>query len=651
MAASRIGVFVCHCGINIASTVDTKKVVEEISKYPSVVFATNYVFMCSDSGQQTIAKAVKEHNLDAVVVAACSPSLHETTFRRLVTTCGLNPYQCECANIREHCSWVHPDKEKATAKAVRIINAMVDRIRGNKPLTATSVPVTKRALVVGAGIAGIQTALDIADAGYETIVVEKTPWIGGHMAQLSETFPTLDCSQCILTPRMVEIVQHKNIKLYTYSEIKELIGFVGNFEVKIRKKAKSIDESKCTGCGFCQEKCPTKVPSEFNAGLGVRKAIYTPTPQAVPKIPVLDRENCTWFKKKKCGVCKKACPAEAVNYEQEDTIITEKVGAVIVATGYDLYPKEKLGEYGYGKVPDVIDSLAFERLLSATGPTEGEIKRPSDGMVPKDVVFIQCCGSRDPEHHLAYCSKVCCMYTTKHALLYKHRVHDGQPYVFYIDIRAGGKGYEEFYHRAAEEERILYIRGKVSRVFREGDKIIVWGVDTLTAKKIEVAADLVVLAMGMQPSSGTREIAAKLKVITSADGFFGEAHPKLRPVETLTAGVFIAGCAQAPKDIPETVTQASGAASKVKTLFSRETLERDPLIAILDEELCAGCGLCINVCPYGARILNEERKIVEVNVALCEGCGACAAVCPSGATEQANSASLQIMKMLCPLNE
>jgi heterodisulfide reductase subunit A len=651
MAANRIGVFVCHCGINIAGTVDVKKVVEEISKYPGVAFATKYVFMCSDAGQNIIREAIKEHNLDAVIVAACSPSLHETTFRRLITTCGLNPYLCESANIREQCSWVHPDSERATAKAIRIIKAIADKIRGNQPLVSSSVPVTKRALVIGAGIAGMQSALDIADAGYETILIERQPWIGGHMAQLSETFPTLDCSQCILTPRMVEVIQHKKIKLYTCSEVEEVSGFVGNFEVKIRRKARSVDPTKCTGCGICEEKCPAKVPSEFNVGLSTRKAIYTPTPQAVPKTPAIDRENCIWFKKKKCGVCKKVCPTGAVNYEEEDSIVTERVGAIVVATGYDLYPKEKLGEYGYGKVEDVIDSLAFERLLSATGPTGGEVKRPSDGKVPKEVVFIQCSGSRDPEHHLAYCSKVCCMYSTKHALLYKHRVPDGQPYIFYIDIRAGGKGYEEFYHRASEEERILYLRGKVSRVFREGDKVIVWGVDTLTAKKIEIAADLVVLAMGMTPSSGTRELAAKLKTLTSADAFFAEAHPKLRPVETLTAGIFIAGCAQAPKDIPETVTQAGGAASKVKTLFSRDTLEREPLVALMDEELCVGCGLCINVCPYGARTLNEEKRVVQVNVALCEGCGACAAVCPSGASEQANATSSQMLKMLCPLSD
>ena len=437
-----------------------------------------------------------------------------------------------------------------------------------KTETPVDPAVVTRALVIGGGIAGIQAALDIANSGYEVILVEREPSIGGHMIQLSETFPTLDCSQCILTPKMVETGQHSNINLMTYSEIEEVSGEVGHFKVKIRRKASYIDWDKCTGCGVCSEKCPKKVPAEFERFMGVRKAIYTPFPQAVPNKPVIDAANCIFFQKGKCKSCEKFCDAEALCWDQEDTLIEEEVGAIVVATGFDLYPMINLGEYGGGQIKDVIDGLAFERLLSASGPTSGEVKRPSDGKEPKEVVFIQCSGSRDPEKNLPYCSKICCMYTTKHAMLYKHRVHDGQPYVFYIDIRTAGKGYEEFYQRAVDEEDVIFFRGKVSRVFEEDGKVMVWGADTLTGKKIEIGADLVVLAMAMVPSEGTAELFKKLNIPGDGEGFFSEAHTKMRPFESSVPGYFLAGCGQGPKDIPEAVAQASGAASKVITLFA-----------------------------------------------------------------------------------
>ena len=434
-----------------------------------------------------------------------------------------------------------------------------------EPLTGA---VTRRALVVGGGIAGMQTALDIADAGYEVILVEREPSIGGRMIQLSETFPTLDCSQCIMTPKMVEVSQHPNIHLMTYCEVDEVSGSVGQFDVRIRKKAAYIDREKCTGCGICIEKCPTKVPSEFDLGLGKRKAVYVPFPQAVPPKPVIDAENCRFLKNGKCGVCKKVCEVEAIDFEQTDTLVEEKVGAIVVATGYDLHPKEKVAEYGYGRYPDVTSGLEFERLLSASGPTNGEIRRPSDGKVPREVVFIQCVGSRDQEKGVPYCSRICCMYTAKHAMLYKHRVPDGQAYVFYMDIRAGGKGYEEFVQRGVEEDGTLYLRGRVSRIFQHDGKIVVWGADTLTRKKIEIAADMVVLATAIVPSAGVRELAEKLNIVTDDYGFCSEAHLKRYPVETGTPGIFLAGCSQSPRDIPDTVAHAGCAASGVTALFS-----------------------------------------------------------------------------------
>ncbi len=643
----RIGVFVCHCGSNIAGVVDVKRVAEELADYPGVAYSTDYTYMCSDPGQNLVKEAIREHNLTGVVVSACSPTLHEATFRRAGVGADLNPYMVEIANIREQCSWVHmEDKERATEKAIRIIRTMIEKVKQDEALDPIAVPVTKRALVVGGGVAGIQAALDIANSGHEVILVEKEPSIGGHMAQLSETFPTLDCSQCILTPKMVDASQHPRIKLMTYCEIDEVSGYVGNFKVKIRKKAAYVNRDVCTGCGLCSEKCPAKTDSEFEEGLAKRKAIYTPFPQAVPNKPVLDAEHCLYMQSGKCGICAKICPVDAVDYEQKDEIVEEEVGAIVVATGYDLYPVVNIGEYGGGRLKDVVTSLQFERLLSASGPTSGEVRRPSDGKVPKEVVFLTCVGSRDPESHMPYCSKICCMYLTKHAMLYKHNVHDGQAYLFYMDVRTGGKGYEEFYQRATEEDDVLYIRGKVSKLFEEDGKVIVWGVDTLTGQKVEVAADMVVLGLAMVPNTAALELAKKLKIQVNEWGFLSEAHPKLRPVESLAPGFYLAGAAQGPKDIPDAVAQASGAASKVASLFAEKEYHREPIIAFVDEDDCAGCRVCVSVCPYDAAQFDEEKKVAHIQEAICEGCGACIAACPSGSVTQKNLTDDQLFHMV-----
>ncbi len=382
-------------------------------------------------------------------------------------------------------------------------------------------------------------------------------------------FPTLDCAQCTLTPKTVETGQHPRIKLLTYSEVDDVQGTAGDFTVKVRRKAGYVDWTKCTGCGLCQQKCPSKKPSEFDRGMGLGKAIYTLSPQAVPNKPVINPANCRFFLEKKCRVCEKICPVGAIDYEQQDSFVEERVGAIIVAMGFDLIPLQSFGEYGYGGVADVIDGLAFERLNSASGPTTGEIKRPSDGKIPKEVVFIQCTGSRDPERYMPYCSRVCCMYTGKHARLYKHKVHDGQAYIFYMDIRSTGKGYEEFIQQGMEEEGILYLRGRVSRIYRDGEKVMVWGVDTLTGRKVEIAADMVVLATAIIPQNGAKELAKKLGIVTDTHGFMTEAERKLRPVETEVKGIYLAGCAQGPRDIADAVAHANAAASKVQGLFAQ----------------------------------------------------------------------------------
>ncbi len=661
---SRIGVFICHCGENISRTVDVERVPLEVGKLPGVSFSTDYKYMCSDPGQNLLKKAIQDQKLTHVVVAACSPRMHEVTFRKATEAAGLNPFLCEMANIREHCSWVHENREEATIKAIDIVGMMVERVKKNRVLPTITVPVTKRSLVIGGGIAGIQAALDIADCGHEVILVEREPSLGGHMAQLSETFPTLDCSQCIMTPKMVDVANHPKIKLYTYSEIELVEGYIGNFQVTIKKRARSVDEDKCTGCGVCMTKCPQKkIPNKFDQNIGMRTAIYVPFPQAVPNTPVIDRENCTWYKTGKCGVCQKVCGPGAVDFEQEDQLIVEAVGAIVVATGFDLYtidekpkgsPIKGYGEFGHGKIPDVIDGMTFERLASASGPTGGKILRPSDGKEPKQIVFIQCIGSRAREKGISYCSKVCCMYTAKHTMLYHHKVHDGQAYVFFMDARTPGKSYDEFWRRSIEEEEAVYIRGMVSRLYQKGDKIVVMGSDIAVGVQVEIEADMVVLATAIQPQKGADALAQKLGISYDKYNFYSEAHAKLRPVECATAGIYLAGACQGPKDIPETVSQASAAAAKVMTLFSKDKLEREPIVARVKESACVGCFACKKVCAYGAVEVKEIRDrqgnliktVAYVNPGVCSGCGTCQATCPSKCVELDGYTDEQIVAMI-----
>ena len=652
----RIGVFVCHCGSNIAATVDVAKVAQMALQEPGVFHAEDYPYMCSEAGQLRIANAIHEKKLTGIVVCSCSPRMHEATFRKAAERAGLNPYMVEIANIREHCSWIHKDMEEATEKAVILMRAAVAKVHLNAPLMAGESRVTKRALVIGGGIAGIQTALDIADAGYKVDIVEKSPSIGGRMSQLDKTFPTLDCSACILTPKMVEAAAHENITIHTYSEVEKVSGFVGNFSVDIRKKARSVDMSKCTGCGVCQEKCPSKkTPNDFNRGLNNRSAIYTPFAQAIPNVPVIDREACIKFKTGKCGVCAKVCQAGAIDYEQKDEIITENYGAIVVATGFDTIKLDKYGEYAYNESKDVITSLELERIMNAAGPTKGHLERLSDGKAPKEIVFIQCVGSRcSDDRGKPYCSKICCMYTAKHAMLIRDKYPDTNVTVFYIDVRTPGKNFDEFYRRAVEDYGVNYIKGQVGKVAPQPDgSLLVHGVDLLENKQILKKADMVVLATAIEPNADVRKIATMLTASIDTNNFLTEAHPKLRPVESPTAGVFLSGVCQGPKDIPETVAQAGAAAVKVIGLLAKDKLKTNPCTAKSDELLCNGCSQCAMVCPYGAisyedKLINdhgirETRRVAVVNNALCQGCGACTVTCPSGAMDLQGFSNRQLL--------
>ncbi|NWF91568.1 MAG: CoB--CoM heterodisulfide reductase iron-sulfur subunit A family protein [Syntrophaceae bacterium] len=643
----KLGVFICHCGVNIAGTVDVKSVAEEMGRVEDVAHSTDYIYMCSEPGQQIIREAIREKGLEGVVVACCSPSMHENTFRKAVKSQGMNPYLCEIANIREQCSWVHQkDREEATRKAAEIILATLEKVRKNESLEPIAMAIDRRVLVIGGGIAGMTAALDLAEGGYGVVLIEREPGLGGHMAQLSRTFPDLDPALPGLVAKASAVERHPKINLLCYSELEDVKGYVGNFDLTVRKKATLVDWEKCNGCGDCIRDCPVEYASPFERGLGMRKAIDLFYPDSVPSKPVIDREHCQYFLDKGCRRCEEICPKKAINFAQKDERIELKAGAIVVATGYELYPMERLGEYGYGQIPDVIDGLAFERMLSPNGPTRGKILRPSDGKVPKEMVFIQCVASRDPDRYMPYCSRVCCMYTAKHASFYKEQVPDGQPYIFYMDIRSDCKGYEEFLQKTIEERGLLYLRGRVSRVFQDDGKVRVLGVDTLTGRMVEVAADMVVLATAIVPSPGVKDLAAKLRATVDRHGFLTEAHIKLYPVESSTKGIYLAGCGQSPKDISDTVSQASATASKIQALLSTDKLLQDPLIAFVDEGICSGCGICVEICPYEAREMDRRRGISVVHEALCQGCGACIAACPNFACELRNSSASQTLRMV-----
>ncbi|MCL2883263.1 MAG: CoB--CoM heterodisulfide reductase iron-sulfur subunit A family protein, partial [Coriobacteriia bacterium] len=650
----RIGVYVCHCGTNIAATVDVLKVVEAAKELPNVVHASDTKYMCSDQGQQGIKDDIVKYDLDRIVIASCSPRMHELTFRKMLSQTDLNPYMLEIANIREQCSWVHKDKEVGTPKAIDLVKMAVAKIDRDIPLFTTSIPVNKRALVIGGGIAGMQAALDIADAGYPVTIVEKEPSLGGKMVMLDKTFPTMDCSACICTPKMADVGSHPNITVKSFSEVEHIAGYVGNFEVTIREKAKYIDYDICNGCSLCETKCPVKVTSEFDQGIGTRRAIYRPFAQAVPAKPVIDAPNCRFLQEGKCRVCEKVCPLGCIRYDDVDKVSTETYGAIVVAIGYQLINWGELyGEYGGGRYQDVITGLQFERLVNASGPTEGHIIRPSDGAEPKSVVIVKCVGSRDPEKGRSYCSRACCMYGAKHAHQYLDKVSGGKCYIFYMDIRTPGKGYDEFYMNT-QHDGAHYLRGRVSKIYEQNGKLICKGEDTLSGNQVTVEADLVVLETAMVPTDDADSLGAMLGITRDKDLWLTEAHPKLRPVETNSNGVYLCGTCQGPKDIPDSVAQASAAAMKVAILFSNEELESNAMIANSDAAICNGCGACVEVCPYKAVTLEEvtlrenskkvTRTISKVNPGLCQGCGACTVACRPGAMDLRGFSDEQIMR-------
>jgi heterodisulfide reductase subunit A len=649
VSEERIGVYVCHCGTNIAGIVDVADLAQWAEKQPGVVVSRDYKFMCSSPGQELIEDDIKELGLTRVVVAACSPHLHEATFRGACKRAGLNPFLCEMASIREQVSWVTVDKKLATQKAKAMTLAAIRRVSFQVPLDPIIVTINPNVLVVGGGVSGIQAALEIADSGWHVYLVEREPSIGGHMAQFDKTFPTLDCSACILTPKMTAVGQHPNITLLTWSEVEEVKGFVGNFEVKIRKKARKIIEELCTGCLICQEKCPKKVvDTVYEAGMANRKAVYIPFPQAVPKYPVMDTVNCTYFVKGTCRACEKFCPTNAIDFTQEDTLMDVQVGNIILATGYDLFDARRIPEYGYGRLPNVLTSIEFERLTNASGPTGGDI-RLKDGSTPKAVGIVHCVGSRDKNYN-AHCSAICCMQSLKFAHLVKERI-GAKVYNFYIDIRANAKAYEEFYDRVLEEGT-MFIRGKVgeitdvARTPEEEGKLVVQVYDTLANVQRRLPLDMVILSTGMEPRKDAKAVGQLFGIACGADGWLVERHPKIDPVATMTEGVYIAGCAQGPKDIPTSINQGASAAARVLSKIQQGKIALEPIRASVNEELCSGCRICNNMCPFNAISYDTEKGVSRVNQAMCQGCGTCVAACPAGAISGTGFSNEQIFAQI-----
>jgi heterodisulfide reductase subunit A len=640
-SSDRIGVYLCQCGTNIAGPVDMVDLAEFVRQLDGVTIVRDHEFLCSDPGQRLIQADIEALGLTRVVVAACSPLLHEPTFRQACQTAGINPFNLQMANIREQVSWVTPDGRQATQKSKAVVAAAVRRVGLHQPLEVRQAPVTPAVLVVGGGVAGTAAALCLANGGKQVMLVEREPSLGGHVAMLDRTFPTLDCAACSLIPQLVNVADHPNITLLTYSQVEGVSGAVGNFRVLVRKKARYLAENLCTGCGLCVEKCPWQnIPSEFEQGVATRPAIYFPFAQAVPRLPLIDRQHCAYFQRDTCKVCQNICPTNAIDFGQQEELQAFDVGAIILATGFQLFDPGRAIQYGYGRWDNILTSLQFERLCHPSGPTGGKIVL-KDGRKPDSIAILHCVGSRDEKFN-RYCSRVCCMTSLKFAMRVKAQT-EARVFNFYIDMRAFGKGYEEFYEQV-QRAGVNFVHGKGADVVCRDGKLLVKAEDTLLDRPVTVPVDMVVLAAGCEPHQDAAEVAHLFGIDCGQDGFFMEKHPKLAPVETAVEGIFIAGACQGPKDIPDSVAQGAAAAAGALALLDKGVVEIEPIGAEVNPALCSGCLLCLGDCPYQA--IGQEpfqaRTVAWINEVLCQGCGTCVATCPAGAITQPGFTNEQI---------
>ncbi len=653
---AKVGVFVCKCGANIGRVIDSENLREYASTMPGVVTAITHDYLCSEDGLKKMREEISKSGADAIVVAACTPRLHEKTFRDNIQAAGINRYLLHVANIREQCSWVHADEPyRATEKAKGLVRMGVRKARTFSPVEGASVQLKQEVLVIGGGVAGIEAAYDLAELGYRVHLVERKPVLGGNMATSftcllwchevpgkpqaisfrQGTFPTCDCSGCTITPRLVELINHPNVDILTMSEVKEVSGYVGDFQVKVVQKPRYVDEAKCVGCGNCSVPCPVSVKNEYDYGLADRKAIFIPYQQGIPRKYLLDMDSCLRSRGEECSACLDSCPFGAPNYADKGREINLDVGAIIVATGFDTYKPHVSGYLGFGEFKNVITAVELERMLDKAGPTGGIVVRPSDRRVPKRIAFIQCVGSRNRRINEGYCSKVCCMYTMKNAQAIKETHPDVDITVYYIDLRAVGKGVEEFYHRTREDYGVEYTRGRPAKVLEDKgtQNLIIRAEETLLNKITERNFDLVVLSVSLVPPEGMKVMAEMLKLRLSPDGFIQEAHTRMKPVETSIEGIYVCGCAQGPKDVPESIAQARAAALEAAILLNKKVMKAESLNAYVDSEKCIGCGLCIETCPYGAPVLEKVEQGYRARIieALCKGCGTCVVACPSRA--------------------
>ena len=632
----RIGIFVCECGGNIGDVVDVKAVVDTVKNWPDVATAKYHKYLCSKPAQEMILDAVKKENLDRVVVASCTPRMHLGTFQAVMERSGLNPFMLEFVNIREQDAWVHGPHSslEATKKAVSLIKGGYERSRELEPLQTISEKGSREILIIGGGIAGITAALELGYLGYKVHLVERKPSIGGNMAKLTKVFPTLDCAQCILTPRMAEVGRNPNVTLYTYGEVQEVSGRPGNYDVKLFMKPRGVDLQKCRNCGVCAKVCPVSVSDEFNEGLSQRKAAYIEFPQAVPSAYVIDFKSCT-----KCEKCEKLCPAKAITLADQGSTVDLHVGGIIMATGYQLYDAKKLETFGYSTYKDVITMMDLERFVSATGPTSGYVKR-ADGTDVKKMAIVLCAGSRD-KNYISYCSRICCMYALKQAFVLKKMLGIDVA-IYYTDIRATGKGYEDLYWRD-QEAGVTFIRGKIAEVYKDNKtgKLVAVAEDTISGELTEDQYDMIALATPMVSPEGLKELADKMKVSIGEDGFITEKHPKLDPVDSLTTGIFACGCALSPKDVRDTVSDGLGASAKAALFLKSDYVTTSPEKAYVIADLCNGCNACVPICPTKAITMQDGKA--KIDPFQCTGCGACIPVCPQEAIDFKNATTKQVI--------